>query len=63
MHLYLLKVGKNVKDVKVGDKVGVGCIVDSCLDCSNCKEVRQLPGLQQLQGGKTAAWTVATAWR
>lgn len=31
-------MGQNVKDVKVGDNVGVGCIVDSCLTCENCKE-------------------------
>ena len=23
---------------KVGDKAGVGCLVDSCLDCNSCKE-------------------------
>ena len=27
------KVGKNVKDVKVGDYAGVGCFVDSCFEC------------------------------
>ena len=30
-------VGKNVTRVKVGDHVGVGCMVDSCLNCSACK--------------------------
>jgi len=30
------KVGKNVANVKVGDKVGVGCIVDSCMNCKFC---------------------------
>lgn len=29
-------VGKNVTKFKVGDKVGVGCMVDSCLSCKNC---------------------------
>lgn len=29
-------VGKDVKKVKVGDIVAVGCIVDSCLDCEQC---------------------------
>jgi len=29
-------VGKNVTNFKVGDKVGVGCIVDSCMNCSCC---------------------------
>jgi len=31
-------VGKNVSKVSVGDHVGVGCIVDSCLDCSACQQ-------------------------
>jgi len=30
-------VGKNVTNYKVGDKVGVGCIVDSCMNCDCCK--------------------------
>jgi uncharacterized zinc-type alcohol dehydrogenase-like protein len=30
-------VGKKVKKFKVGDLVGVGCMVDSCGKCGNCK--------------------------
>lgn len=30
------KVGKNVKDVKVGDRVGVGAQVGSCMNCTSC---------------------------
>jgi uncharacterized zinc-type alcohol dehydrogenase-like protein len=30
------RVGNSVKKFKVGDKVGVGCMVDSCQDCANC---------------------------
>ena len=30
-------MGKNVTRVKVGDHVGVGCMVDSCLKCAACK--------------------------
>lgn len=30
-------VGANVQDFKVGDIVGVGCMVDSCRKCSYCK--------------------------
>ena len=30
-------VGKNVTKFKVGDKAGVGCMVDSCMECDNCK--------------------------
>jgi uncharacterized zinc-type alcohol dehydrogenase-like protein len=35
-------VGSSVKKFKIGDKVGVGCLVDSCRTCSSCKE-----GLEQ----------------
>lgn len=35
-------VGKGVKKYKVGDKVGVGCYVDSCRNCPECRE-----GLEQ----------------
>ncbi len=30
-------VGANVKNFKEGDLVGVGCLVDSCQECSQCK--------------------------
>ena len=36
------RVGTAVKKFKVGDKVGVGCMVNSCQDCSSCNE-----GLEQ----------------
>jgi uncharacterized zinc-type alcohol dehydrogenase-like protein len=36
------KVGDKVTKFKTGDQVGVGCIVDSCRECENCKQ-----GLQQ----------------
>jgi uncharacterized zinc-type alcohol dehydrogenase-like protein len=35
-------VGSHVKKFNVGDKAAVGCLVDSCRDCDNCKE-----GLEQ----------------
>lgn len=31
------RVGKSVKDFKPGDKVGVGCMVNSCGKCEACK--------------------------
>lgn len=31
------KVGDHVKDFKVGDLAGVGCLVDSCRECEHCK--------------------------
>lgn len=31
-------VGSKVKKFKVGDRVGVGCMVDSCRTCAHCKE-------------------------
>lgn len=35
-------VGSHVKKFKVGDIAGIGCLVDSCRECNNCKE-----GLEQ----------------
>jgi len=32
------QTGKQVSEYKVGDKVGVGCMVDSCRHCSSCDE-------------------------
>lgn len=31
-------VGKGVTKFKVGDTAGVGCMVDSCRECANCKD-------------------------
>lgn len=36
------KVGERVKSFKVGELAGVGCLVDSCRDCPECRE-----GLEQ----------------
>src|SRR3954470_15393422 len=33
----IIQVGKKVKRFKVGDLAGVGCMVDSCGKCINCK--------------------------
>ncbi|NHQ68892.1 NAD(P)-dependent alcohol dehydrogenase, partial [Elizabethkingia miricola] len=33
----IVKVGDHVKDFKVGELAGVGCMVDSCQECENCK--------------------------
>ncbi|KAG8086972.1 hypothetical protein GUJ93_ZPchr0010g10121 [Zizania palustris] len=32
------EVGKNVTKFKAGDKVGVGCMVNSCQSCENCNQ-------------------------
>jgi uncharacterized zinc-type alcohol dehydrogenase-like protein len=34
----VIEVGSQVKKFKVGDTVGVGCMVDSCRSCGSCKE-------------------------
>lgn len=38
----VVKIGDKVTNFKVGDRVGVGCMVDSCFKCSAC-----LAGLEQ----------------
>lgn len=46
------KVGKDVTKFKVGDLAGVGCLVDSCRDCDNCKK-----GLEQFcRNGSTGTY-------
>ncbi|KAJ1604559.1 putative mannitol dehydrogenase [Cryptosporidium canis] len=40
------EIGENVTKVKVGDCVGIGCMVDSCLNCKACNE-----GYEQFCGG------------
>jgi len=37
----VVKVGKGVRKVRVGDPVGVGCFVDSCRKCSHCKDYQE----------------------
>ncbi|CAB9519109.1 Mannitol dehydrogenase (Fragment) [Seminavis robusta] len=34
-------VGADVKDLKVGDKVGVGCFVEACFSCGLCEQGEQ----------------------
>jgi alcohol dehydrogenase (NADP+) len=38
-------VGKNVTKFKVGDQAGVGCMVNSCMQCDSCKS-----GEEQIEG-------------
>ncbi|MFC7487699.1 NAD(P)-dependent alcohol dehydrogenase [Knoellia sp. CPCC 206453] len=35
-------VGSAVTKHKVGDRVGVGCLVDSCAECENCKNGQEM---------------------
>ena len=45
----IVKVGSGVKNFKVGEMAGVGCMVDSCRTCPDCRE-----GLEQYcQNGAT----------
>ena len=56
-------VGSEVKSYKVGDTVGVGCLVDSCRTCSSCKDhlenyctgghVQTYGGTDKVLGGPT----------
>ena len=42
-------VGRKVKKLKVGDLAGVGCMVNSCRECANCRK-----GLEQHCLGRTS---------
>ncbi len=46
-------VGEDVSDFAKGDRVAVGCMVDSCLECDHCEK-----GLEQycLNGGMTGTY-------
>ena len=33
----VVELGLNVKKFRVGDKVGVGCIIGSCKECPSCQ--------------------------
>lgn len=46
---HVTSTGREVSKFKVGDVVGVGCFVDSCRACSNCKS-----GLEQFCEGHIA---------
>ncbi|MER7186057.1 NAD(P)-dependent alcohol dehydrogenase [Streptomyces hyaluromycini] len=46
------EVGPGVTKYAVGDRVGVGCMVDSCRECDNCRA-----GLQQYCTGGGPTWT------
>jgi uncharacterized zinc-type alcohol dehydrogenase-like protein len=48
----IIKVGDDVKNFKADELAGVGCLVDSCQVCENCKE-----GLEQYcQNGSTGTY-------
>ena len=49
-------VGRNVTKVKRGDKVAVGCMVDSCFGCRSCRALEEqycLNGAVWTYGGET----------
>lgn len=49
------EVGSKVTKHKVGDRVGVGCMVDSCGECKSCKNNQQqfcAKGMAPTYGGK-----------
>lgn len=48
-------IGSKVSKFKVGDHVGVGCMVDSCRTCVNCKQQLEnycVPGSTMTYGGQ-----------
>jgi len=56
-------VGQNVTKYAIGDKVGVGCIADSCMDCPGCdtgEEHTCDKGMTGTYNGKTVHGHLAT---
>ena len=50
---HVTAVGGEVTKFRVGDTVGVGCLVESCQHCASCEE-----GLEQFcENGKTLTYT------
>lgn len=49
----VLQVGDAVKKFKKGDTVGIGCLVDSCRECANCKDDLE----QYCQNGPTFTYS------
>lgn len=43
-------VGENVTAFKVGDRVGVGCLVNSCGECSQCRNDQEQDCINQVVG-------------
>jgi alcohol dehydrogenase (NADP+) len=49
----VVAVGDSVKKFKAGDTVGIGCLVDSCRECDNCKHDLE----QYCMGGATYTYS------
>ncbi|XP_059640571.1 8-hydroxygeraniol dehydrogenase-like [Cornus florida] len=54
------EVGSKVEKFKVGDKVGVGCMVESCRSCDNCNKNLEnyCPGMIQTYNSKNRDGTI-----
>ncbi len=52
------KVGSSAKKLKIGDIVGVGCMVDSCGDCDACKH-----GFEYACSNGGPAWTYGSRYK
>ena len=49
------EVGPGVTKFAVGDRVGVGCMVDSCRECENCKAGREQYCIRRQRARRTTA--------
>ncbi|KAK3016595.1 hypothetical protein RJ639_005868 [Escallonia herrerae] len=47
----ITKVGSNVTNFKIGDKVGVGCLAATCLECEFCKDSQECDQIQLTYNG------------